>query len=438
MSTAAVEAQPAAVREVRPEAGYEFWNRIGSPKFVVAPMVNQSEMAFRLLCRRYGSDLAVTPMLHSAMFLQSPKYRAEHFQVCPEDRPLIAQFCGDNPQTILAAAKLIEHQVDAIDLNLGCPQGIARRGHYGAFLLHEFDLLKEIVSTLHANLSIPVTCKIRVFDSEEKTIELALLLQNAGAAALTVHGRTRECIKDRIGPCNFDIIKKIKESVRIPVIANGGIETREDAVRCLEYTGVDAVMSSEAILEVPSLFWVNQMATPVPAIQLTREYLALCISHPPPSAVIRPHLFKLLFRHLSVHTDIREKFGKCPNSEQVPLIDEIERRELAMSEEERKEKYANIVKWYSRHLNYKKPKPQVTQSNDQTVNQSNDQTNNQTPQIIAETSVTETTSSSSTDQSTETLPTPSRKRPRESDVSESAAPAAPAAVDDSPAVAMQQ
>ncbi|CAK0883538.1 unnamed protein product [Prorocentrum cordatum] len=79
--------------------GWEFWRAIGSPRFVAAPMVDQSELPFRMLCRRYGTQLAYTPMLHSRLFRDSAKYRQEHFTTCPEDRPLFAQFCGDDPET---------------------------------------------------------------------------------------------------------------------------------------------------------------------------------------------------------------------------------------------------------------------------------------------------------------------------------------------------
>ena len=105
------------------------------PLLVCAPMVDQSELAFRLLSRRHGSNLCYTPMLHSRMLITQKTYKDEHFTTCAEDRPLVAQLCGDDPETLLKAARMLENEVDAIDLNFGCPQGIARRGHYGSYLL---------------------------------------------------------------------------------------------------------------------------------------------------------------------------------------------------------------------------------------------------------------------------------------------------------------
>lgn len=125
---------------------WEFFRKLGSPKFWIAPMVDQSELPFRMLCRKYGATGAYTPMLHAKIFSESEKYRNEEFTTCAEDRPLLAQFCANDPEYLVAAGRLIQHQVDAIDLNLGCPQRIARKGKYGAFLMEDLDLVERIVS----------------------------------------------------------------------------------------------------------------------------------------------------------------------------------------------------------------------------------------------------------------------------------------------------
>ena len=100
------------------------WRRLGCPRLVLAPMVNQSELAFRLLARKHGAALCYTPMLHSTRFVSEEGYRIENFDDHPADRPLVAQFCGDDPATLLAAARLIQDRCDAVDLNCGCPQGV--------------------------------------------------------------------------------------------------------------------------------------------------------------------------------------------------------------------------------------------------------------------------------------------------------------------------
>ena len=104
-----------------------FWDKLGRPRYVVAPMVDQSDLAFRLLCRRYQADLCYTPMLHARLFCTDPSYRAQRFQTNAQDQPLIAQFCGNDKTVLLKAAQMIQSQVAAVDLNLGCPQPIAKK-----------------------------------------------------------------------------------------------------------------------------------------------------------------------------------------------------------------------------------------------------------------------------------------------------------------------
>ena len=117
------------------------FKHIPSHSQILAPMVGGSELAFRLLCRRYGVDLAYTPMMNSERFAIDEQYRNEEFQSTPTDRPLVAHFSANHPQTFLTAVKHIEHLCDAVDLNLGCPQRIAHAGHFGSYLLDEVNFL---------------------------------------------------------------------------------------------------------------------------------------------------------------------------------------------------------------------------------------------------------------------------------------------------------
>eukprot|EP00743_Colponemidia_sp_Colp-15_P001857 GILK01002025.1.p1 GENE.GILK01002025.1~~GILK01002025.1.p1 ORF type:complete len:402 (-),score=59.21 GILK01002025.1:191-1396(-) len=283
--------------------GWDFYRSIGSPKYVVAPMVDQSELAYRILCRRYGADLAYTPMLNSRTFVSSKVARKELFTTCPEDRPVFAQFAGDEPELILRAAKFVEDQVDAVDLNLGCPQGIAKRGHYGAYLLEEPDLIREIVTLLVQNLKVPVTCKIRLLHNIDDTIKLARTIEAAGCSILTVHGRTKEQKGQYTGPVDYEGIRRVREAVSIPVFANGGIYEYSDIAKCLEQTGCQGVMSSEAILENPALF-SNRYVDPH---QLAREYLDICETYMPPDIkFVKAHLFKILYQDLSAHEEVRQ------------------------------------------------------------------------------------------------------------------------------------
>lgn len=109
-------------------------------------------------------------MFHAKLFATSEKYRRDNWIYHKDDHPLIVQFCANDPEYLLQAAQLVQNDCVAVDLNLGCPQGIAKRGKYGAFLQDEWELIHKMVSLLKSKLSIPVTCKIRVFDDVEKTV----------------------------------------------------------------------------------------------------------------------------------------------------------------------------------------------------------------------------------------------------------------------------
>lgn len=292
------------------------------PLRILAPMVDQSELPFRMLTRRFGADLCYTPMIHARMTLESVGYLDKNFSTSPDDRPVVAQFCGNDPAILLAAAKRVQDRVDAIDLNMGCPQGIAKRGAYGAFLLPvepeteaaKTALLVRIVSTLHAGLTVPVTCKIRVLGSFEATLRLVLALQGAGCAVLTIHGRQRSCIKERVGPTDWETIARVKAhpSVTVPIIANGGLGSYEDIETCGAAAGVDGVMTSEGVLENPGLMSNRVRTDPghegevCDSFDMALQYIELARAYPgADTGCVRAHLIKMLFGPLRTFTDLR-------------------------------------------------------------------------------------------------------------------------------------
>ncbi|POR32837.1 tRNA-dihydrouridine(16/17) synthase [NAD(P)(+)] [Tolypocladium paradoxum] len=291
----AAEAQqgspPADAVRAKKLHGRAFYESIGSPKFVVAPMVDQSEFAWRMLTRSFVPEseqsnlLAYTPMLHARLFSQEDKYRKAHFQAVRPgpssssepwldgnpsiDRPLVVQFCANDPEALLSAAQHVAPYCDAVDLNLGCPQGIARKGHYGAFLQEDQDLIFRLVNTLHRELPVPVTAKIRILETKEKTLAYAQNVLKAGASILTVHGRRREQKGHITGVADWEMLKFLRDNLPADTVmfANGNILQQGDIEKCLEATGADGVMSAEGNLSDPAIF-----AKPPPVGEEGREY----------------------------------------------------------------------------------------------------------------------------------------------------------------------
>lgn len=303
--------------ESRIERAWAHWKKLGQPKFLVAPMVDNSELPFRMLCRNYGAQAAYTPMLHSRIFSENEKYRSQEFTTCKEDRPLFVQFCANDPDILLEAARRVEPYCDYVDINFGCPQRIARRGNYGAFLMDNLPLVKSLVEKLACNLNVPVSCKIRIFPNLQDTINYAKMLEDAGCALLAVHGRTRDEKDGKKFRANWKAIKAVRDAVRIPVLANGDVRHMDDVLSCLQETRVEGVLSAESLLENPALFdgyrtaeWVSGSEDmyddgKLDQADLFVQYLKLCERYPVPWRMIRSHVHKMLGEWFRIQPDVR-------------------------------------------------------------------------------------------------------------------------------------
>ena len=185
------------------------------------------------------------------------------------DRPLIVQFCANDPDKLLAAAQLVEPFCDAVDLNLGCPQGIAKKGNYGAFLQEDWELIYRLINKLHNHLSIPVTAKFRILETREKTLKYAKTILSAGASIITVHGRRREQKSQNTGIADWSMVRYLRDNLPpdTVIFSNGNILNHGDLEQCLKITGADGIMSAEGNLSDPTIF-----AEPPPVEEETREY----------------------------------------------------------------------------------------------------------------------------------------------------------------------
>uniref|UniRef100_T1GK17 tRNA-dihydrouridine synthase n=1 Tax=Megaselia scalaris TaxID=36166 RepID=T1GK17_MEGSC len=223
---------------------------------VAAPMVRYSKLEFRSLMRRHNVQLCFTPMITADCFANSPSARFSEFSTNSEDTPLIAQFAANKTSDLLNATEIIAPYVDGVDINCGCPQSWAIAKGYGCGLLRNPELMSDMVKTLRRNFSnkLSISVKIRLLHSENfsSTVELSRQMEACGVSFLTLHGRTP--YSKTADPVIHQGIKVVKDSLRVPLIANGNIKSIEDALEMHSITNCDGVMAASGLLTNPSLF----------------------------------------------------------------------------------------------------------------------------------------------------------------------------------------
>ena len=221
-------------------------------QLILAPMAEVSDLAFRLLCRSYGAALAYTEQLSSLAIVRENPRTLKLAETNVRDRPVGLQLFGRNPETLVEAAKKLEKNFDIIDLNCGCPSKKIVQQGYGSALLQEQEKLFEIIHALASTIHKPITVKMRSGFKRVEALEIIRVLERAGAAAVTIHGRTQE--QGYSGKANWDIIKQVKESVSIPVIGNGDVDSPKKAEEILRYTKCDYIMIGRAAKNNPWIF----------------------------------------------------------------------------------------------------------------------------------------------------------------------------------------
>lgn len=222
---------------------------------VLAPMAGVSDRAYRELCVRFGAAYCVSEMVSSKALSFNSKKSEELMEISDLERPCGIQIFGDDPKCMADAAKhALENKPDIIDINMGCPAPKISSNGSGSALMKNPRLCGEIVKAVTAVTDIPVTVKIRKGwdDDSVNAVEVAKICESAGAAAITVHGRTRQQYYKP--PVDYDIIRAVRESVSVPVIANGDIDSAEMAKEVMDITGCDLVMIGRATLGNPWIF----------------------------------------------------------------------------------------------------------------------------------------------------------------------------------------
>lgn len=213
---------------------------------ILAPMAGVTDRPFRQLCRRLGAGMAVSEMVSSNAKLRRHRITLRRLDFAGEPGPVAVQIVGSDPAAMAAAARAnADIGADIIDINMGCPAKKVCKVDAGSALLRSETLVAEILAAVVAAVDIPVTLKIRTGWSRETRNgeRIARIAEQEGIRALAVHGRTRAC--GFSGDAEYDTIRTIKQSVRLPVIANGDIDCPEKALLVLRSTGADALMIGE-------------------------------------------------------------------------------------------------------------------------------------------------------------------------------------------------
>ena len=223
---------------------------------VLAPMAGISNTAYRQIIKEMGAGLIFAEMVSDKALVYGSEKTFDLLKMSDMERPIAQQIFGSDVDSFVKAAKLVEDKMhpDIIDINMGCPvPKVAIKSQAGSALLKNPDKIKEIVSAVVKAVSVPVTVKIRSgWDANSvNAVEVAKVIEEAGASAITVHGRTRA--QGYSGNADLNIIKQVKEMVSIPVIGNGDVTSAEKAKEMLDFTGCDAVMIGRGVLGNPWL-----------------------------------------------------------------------------------------------------------------------------------------------------------------------------------------
>lgn len=258
----------------------------------LGPMAGVTDLPFRILCKEKGADLVYTEMVSAKGIQYNNKNTESLLQIAEEERPAALQLFGSDPVILSETARRIEDRnFDILDINMGCPVPKVVNNGEGSALMKSPELIGQIVRKVSNAIDKPVTVKIRKGFDEANAVTVAKIAEENGAAAITVHARTREQYYS--GKADWDIIRKVKEAVAIPVIGSGDVFSPQDAKKMLEETGCDGIMIARGARGNPWLF------------QQIKAYLEQGILIPKPSL---SKIKEMILRHARLSVEYKGEF----------------------------------------------------------------------------------------------------------------------------------
>ena len=257
---------------------------------ILAPMAGVTDLPFRLIVEKFNPGLVCTEMVSSKALFYGDEKTKQLLKTDGEKRPISMQIFGSDVESMAYAAKYVSEIADIVDINMGCPAPKVVKNGDGSKLLLDLNKVEEIIKAVVANSKVPVTLKFRKGWDEQNIVacEVAKIAERNGVSAITIHGRTRDQFYS--GKADWDIIKKVKQSVNIPVIGNGDIIDEETAQNMIEYTGVDGIMIGRGAMGNPWIF------------EQIQHYLKTGEKLPKPT---NQEKYEILKEHIEL--DIREK-----------------------------------------------------------------------------------------------------------------------------------
>ena len=262
----------------------------------LAPMAGVTDLPYRVICSELGCGFTISEMVSAKGLLFKNKKTKKMLEIAPEERPTAIQLFGSNPNELAEAAKIVEASgADIIDFNMGCPVPKIVNNGDGSALMKNEKLAGEVLKALVSSVKIPVTVKFRAGWSAENlnAVNIAKIAEASGVAAVAVHGRTREQFYS--GSANWDIIRKVKENVNIPVFGNGDILSAVDVKKIMEKTNCDGVMIGRGADGNPWIF-----------AEIKANLLGL--AYKPPSL---DEKFELMIRHLKMLIEFKGEVIAC-------------------------------------------------------------------------------------------------------------------------------